>query len=414
MGTTKRSTKKQALTCATLMLLTFGAWTAFAAGETLRESEAVWGKPVAIQKLDNGLERRFYKTDNTMKIGFRYFVYRDGRVIDGGITDIVPEVRKAEKKGLPIDALSQWYYRKHPTTSEEVDQTWGKPVAVRMLEDGSEERYYKTDNTMKIGLRYFLVKNGTVITSGTSDVTGAPEPKRELEGIPMYSVQETGTETVAEVESVWGKPIGTKKLANGLEERYYKIDNTMKIGDRMFLFKDGKAVGTTVTTFQDFPSGGRSYKTALETALERADALQSISLANQTKSSERGIKSFVNSQEVVFQFPGGDMKKIRLPEDKMMVAIAPYKKRTHDCATHYFSSCQAELIKETFLVRAVDREGHVLIDQSMTTLQNGFFELWLPRNRTIMLTVREGDLKAEGQIDTFSNSLTCVTTLQLM
>jgi len=390
------------------MLLTVGM--AFAAGGTLQESEAVWGKPVVVQKLDNGLEKRFYKTDNTMKIGFRYFVYREGRVIEDGITNVVPEVKKAEKRGLPISQLTRRYYQNHPITAEEVDQTWGRPVAVRTLEDGSEERYYKTDNTMKIGLRYFLVTNGKVVDSGISNVTGVPEPKKELMGVPMYSIRETGTETVAEVERVWGKPIGTKKLANGMEERYYKIDNTMKIGDRMFLFKEGKAVGTTIAIFQAVPSGGTSY----ETALESADAAQSIAIANRMKGSEKKIKSFVNSQEVVFQFPGGEVRKVRLPEDRMMVAVAPYKNKTHDCATHYFSSCQAELVQQTFLVRAVDQEGNVLVDQPMTTLQNGFFELWLPRNRTIMLSVREGDLKAEGQIDTFSNSLTCVTTLHLL
>lgn len=409
MKTTKILTKKATLilTCATL---TFGAWPVFAAGETLQASEAVWGKPVVVQKLDNGFEKRFYKTDNTMKIGFRYFVYRDGRVIDDGITNIVPEVKKTEKGGLPISQLTQGYYQNHPTTTEEVDQAWGKPVAVRALEDGSEERYYKTNNPMITGFHYFLVKNGKVFDSGTSNVTGAPEPKKELKGVPMYSVQEAGAETVAEVERVWGKPIGTKKLASGLEERYYKIDNTMKIGDRMFLFKEGKVVGTTIATFQAFPTGEKYY----ETALENADAVQSIAMANRMKGSEKEIKSFVNSREVVFQFPDGTVKRIRLPEEKMMVAVAPYKKETHDCATHYFSSCQAELVRQTFQVRAVDQEGNVLVDQPMTTLQNGFFELWLPRNRTIMLSVREGDLKAEGQIDTFSNSLTCVTTLQLL
>lgn len=222
---------------------------------------------------------------------------------------------------------------------------------------------------------------------------------------PVFAVGETQQAS----EAVWGKPVVIQKLDNGLEKRFNKIDNSMKIGDRMFLFKDGKAVGTTIASFQALQSGGKSY----ETALESANAVESIAIANQWKGSEKEIKSFVNSQEVVFQFPGGNVKKISLPEEKMMVAIAPYKKETHPCATHYFSSCQAELVQQTFLVSAVDQEGNILVDQPMTTLRNGFFELWLPRNRTIMLSVRGGDLKAEGQIDTFSNSLTCVTTLQL-
>jgi hypothetical protein len=411
MKTTKRTINRVIVAvCAAAMLLTVGSWTAFAAGATLLENEAVWGNPVVIQKLDNGLEKRFYRTDNTMKIGFRYFVYGEGRVIDDGLTNIVPEMNKAKKQGLPVSELSQGYYQSHPTTAGEIDRAWGKPVAVRKLEGGLEERYYNTDNTMKIGFRYFLLKSGKVVDGGMSNVTGLPEPEKELKGVPMYSVLETGTQTVAEVESVWGKPVGVEKLANGMEERYYRIDNTMKIGNEMFLFKEGKAVGTTVATFQDLQSGEKSF----DTALEHADVVQSIAIANQMKESEKEVKSLVNSQEVVFEFPSGKVKKIRLPEEKMMVAVAPYKHETHVCATHYISSCQAELVQQTFLVKAVDQGGNVLVDQPMTTLRNGFFELWLPRNRTIMLSVQEGDLRAEGEIDTFSNSKTCVTTLHLL
>jgi hypothetical protein len=49
----------------------------------------------------------------------------------------------------------------------------------------------------------------------------------------------------------------------------------------------------------------------------------------------------------------------------------------------------------------------------MTTLQNGFMELWLPRNRRIILEVKRGDLIAKGMIETFPDSKTCVTTFQL-
>jgi hypothetical protein len=83
------------------------------------------------------------------------------------LKNILPEVKKAEKKGLPISELSQSYYQNYPTTAEEVDQAWGKPVAVRPLEDGSEERYYNTDdkNTMKLGNRVFLFKDGSAVTT---------------------------------------------------------------------------------------------------------------------------------------------------------------------------------------------------------------------------------------------------------
>jgi hypothetical protein len=61
------------------------------------------------------------------------------------------------------------------------------------------------------------------------------------------------------------------------------------------------------------------------------------------------------------------------------------------------SSCQAELTEQTFRVKGIDRERNVLADQAATTLQNGFFGLWLPRDRRIVLNIRKGDLTAEGR-----------------
>ena len=34
-------------------------------------------------------------------------------------------------------------------------------------------------------------------------------------------------------------------------------------------------------------------------------------------------------REVVFEFPKGRVKKIPLPEEKMLVAVAPYVNKTH-------------------------------------------------------------------------------------
>jgi hypothetical protein len=49
----------------------------------------------------------------------------------------------------------------------------------------------------------------------------------------------------------------------------------------------------------------------------------------------------------------------------------------------------------------------------MATLRNGFIDLWLPRNRKIELTIEGLNRKAQGTIETFDDSKTCVTTFQL-
>jgi hypothetical protein len=77
------------------------------------------------------------------------------------------------------------------------------------------------------------------------------------------------------------------------------------------------------------------------------------------------------------------------------------------------SSCQGELPETAFNVKAVDQAGSVLIDEPVTTLKNGFMELWLPRDRTINLTLEAQNRSASLSISTFADSDTCITTMQL-
>ena len=51
------------------------------------------------------------------------------------------------------------------------------------------------------------------------------------------------------------------------------------------------------------------------------------------------------------------------------------------------SSCQGELAEKSFQVSAVDLDGNLLVNETVTTLRNGFFELWLPRKRIIKTNI---------------------------
>jgi len=66
-----------------------------------------------------------------------------------------------------------------------------------------------------------------------------------------------------------------------------------------------------------------------EKLLNNVDAVQAMAIANDWNWSKKEIKSFVTPQEVVFKFSKDKVKKIPLPEDKMLVAVAPYINRTH-------------------------------------------------------------------------------------
>ncbi|MCE5282038.1 MAG: hypothetical protein LLG93_08045, partial [Deltaproteobacteria bacterium] len=231
--------KAMAVATGVSLIVTLGAGTVLAA--TLQETEAVWGSPVAVQKLDNGIEKRYYGTDNTMDLGFRVFSYKDGTVVAEGFERVAPVAEKAAKAGLPDGVLSGSF---QSAGAQDLDKIWGKPAAVRTLENGTEERYYKIENTQDLDYRVFQVKGGQVVASGIAALPTIPEKQAELKGIPVGFLADANGATVSEVESVWGKALSVKKLANGTEERYYKNDNTMGIGDRIFLFKDGKAVAT--------------------------------------------------------------------------------------------------------------------------------------------------------------------------
>jgi hypothetical protein len=66
-----------------------------------------------------------------------------------------------------------------------------------------------------------------------------------------------------------------------------------------------------------------------EAFLNNVDAVQAMAIANEWHWSKKEVTSFVTSREVVFKFSKDKVKMIPLPEDKMLVAVAPYIKRTH-------------------------------------------------------------------------------------
>ncbi len=84
-----------------------------------------------------------------------------------------------------------------------------------------------------------------------------------------------------------------------------------------------------------FPAGAlQGDEKSAEAKLNNVDAIQAMATANQWKWSKKEIKSTVTSREVIFKFPNGagqltKVKKIPLPEEKMLVAVAPFLKKTH-------------------------------------------------------------------------------------
>ncbi|KAA9021580.1 hypothetical protein F4V44_16450 [Niallia endozanthoxylica] len=78
------------------------------------------------------------------------------------------------------------------------------------------------------------------------------------------------------------------------------------------------------------------------------------------------------------------------------------------------TGCQGELVGQEVSLYIEDNEGNVIKDEIVTTQDNGFIDLWLPRDHLYRVTIKQGDLSAESEISTFEGDNTCITDMQLL
>lgn len=105
---------------------------------------------------------------------------------------------------------------------------------------------------------------------------------------------------------------------------------------------------------------------------------------------------------------------VPLPENELYVSVAPYVEQTHDCHFHSLTTCTGELRNADVQVTVTDTTGEVILDQTLTTYDNGFLGLWLPRDLEGTVTVAYDGLVATSPISTTGDeAATCVTTLPL-
>lgn len=111
---------------------------------------------------------------------------------------------------------------------------------------------------------------------------------------------------------------------------------------------------------------------------------------------------------------GESGEQITLPiEDEFYLSVAPYADQTHDCYYHNLASCQGELVEQELDVTITADDGEVLVDETVTTYQNGFVGFWLPRDIDGTIKVSYDGKSVEAPFATKADSPTCVTTLQL-
>ena len=140
-----------------------------------------------------------------------------------------------------------------------------------------------------------------------------------------------------------------------------------------------------------------------------------MSLANSwgMESDENKVTIWTSSRAFNFQFADGSKAVIAMPDDRMVVSVAPYIMKTHPCSAHYPSTCRGELANTPVHVSAVTTDGRTLLDEDTTTLPNGFIDLWLPRDLSVDVSMKARGLQTTVQIGTFETDNTCITTAKL-
>lgn len=121
----------------------------------------------------------------------------------------------------------------------------------------------------------------------------------------------------------------------------------------------------------------------------------------------------VTSEQLIVRESDNNEKVYEMPEDEFFVSIAPFIEQTHPCSDHNLTGCQGEMIKDDFVVHIEDEEGNVLVDETITSEENGFFDLWLPRDKNYKIKISSAEKTAESEFSTFTGDNTCITTIQL-
>lgn len=102
-----------------------------------------------------------------------------------------------------------------------------------------------------------------------------------------------------------------------------------------------------------------------------------------------------------------------LPKDDFFVSIAPYVSQTHPCAIHNLAGCQGEMANTLFNVTITDHNNKVVIKDIIKSHDNGFIDLWLPRDQTFHVTIDYEGKSSTLSFTTSEGDNTCITTMKL-
>ncbi len=147
--------------------------------------------------------------------------------------------------------------------------------------------------------------------------------------------------------------------------------------------------------------------------LQDLDITELVLVMDQTTYDLTQINAGINGKELIITDEVGE-HRFALPNDLFYLSFAPYINETHPCANHNLVTCRGELPNQTFDVTITTLDGMVIVNESLTSFDNGFVGIWLERDIEATIEVQLNGLVASSYISTFETSDTCLTTpLQL-
>lgn len=148
--------------------------------------------------------------------------------------------------------------------------------------------------------------------------------------------------------------------------------------------------------------------------LDGMQAVEIIDQLDRTAVAERdtGLMASVRADSLLIT-DGQEEVSLELPGDRFYVSVAPYVSQTHDCYYHSLTTCLGELSQEEVDLRVTDSDGAVLLDEAVTTFDNGFVGVWLPRDVTGTIEISVDGMSGSASFATTGDGATCITTLQL-
>lgn len=141
------------------------------------------------------------------------------------------------------------------------------------------------------------------------------------------------------------------------------------------------------------------------------EVVERLDRTNDDRSS--GLTGSVTSDEVVLADERTEVA-LPVPDDSFYLAVAPWRTTTHECFHHNLATCQGELVGTELEVRISDASGEVLVEDEVTTYENGFVGFWLPKDVTGTIEISDGTRTAVSEFATRADSPTCLTTMRLV